>query len=404
MKLTPKSIVRGLAIATLPIASSAAWVQGATTPEIAVPAGQTDIVKMSAKRGGRLVVAQAHLPPPTPGARAAEPALTVIVAPVAQSVLHPRIIVTGNVVAWREMPISTEATDLAVTEIAADEGDTVDKGQLLAHLSSSILVAQVTQQEAVIAELEATLASAKSDVRRARSLTSGVISAQTTEQRETLVTTTAAKLSAARAVLDEIKTRLKQTEIRAPSAGIVAMRSVTLGQVVQTGTEMFRIIQDGRIEVNALVPEADLFSVQVGQSVRVIGPTGQTQQGAVRLIVPVVDGKTRLGTARVALPRDTSLKPGMFTRVEITTDRTAALTVPLKAVVWQQAKPAVFKVADAGIAQLTEVSLGRKTSDAIEVTAGLDVGDHVVVAGAGLLKDGDVVRVEMASAQGKASQ
>lgn len=92
---------------------------------------------------------------------------------------------------------------------------------------------------------------------------------------------------------------------------------------------MFRIIQDGRIEVDALVPEADLLGVRAGQSVRVVGPTGAAQQGTVRIVAPVVDSKTRLGTARIALPADTTLKPGMFARVEISTDPTASLAVPL---------------------------------------------------------------------------
>lgn len=332
------------------------------------------------------------------------PALTVVVAPVAERVLQPRLIATGNVAAWREMPVSTEASGLAVTELAADEGDAVEADALLARLNSSVLSAQIAQQEAAIAELEATLANAESDVRRARTVTTGVISAQTAEQRETLVKTTTAKIAAARAALAETAARLKQTEIRAPASGIVATRSVTLGQVVQTGTEMFRLIQDSRIEVNALVPEADLTSVRAGQTVRVIGPNGEAQQGSVRIVAPVVDAKTRLGTARVALPRGTNLKPGMFARVEIAADPVASLAVPLKAIVWNQSKPAVFKVTDGGTAILTNVALGHKTSDEVEVTAGLRAGDHVVVEGAGLLKDGDTVRVEMASVQGKADR
>lgn len=339
-------------------------------------------------------------------ARGAEraPSLTVVVAPVSQNVLHPQIIATGNVVAWREMPISTEASGLAITELTVDEGDRVESNQLLARLNSSILIAQVAQQEATVAELEATLASAQSDVRRARGVASGVISAQATEQRETLVATTTAKLAAARAALDETKARLKQTEIHAPSAGIIASRSVTLGQVMQTGTEMFRIIQDSRIEVNALIPETDVADVRAGQSVRIIGPTGEDQQGSVRLVAPVVDTKTRLGIARVSLPTGTSLKPGMFARVEIAADAAASLTVPLKAIVWHEARAGVFTVTDSGVARLTGISLGRKTSEQVEVTSGLSAGDHVVIDGAGLLKDGDSVRVELAAVQKKVAQ
>lgn len=331
-------------------------------------------------------------------------ALTVVVAPVSEQVLNRSVVATGNVVAWREMPISTEASGLAVSEINVDEGDTVEKGQVLARLNSSILTAQVAQQKATIAELQATLANAQSDVRRVQSVSSGVISAQTGEQRETLVKTTTAKLEAARALLDESNARLKQTQIEAPAAGLISQRSVTLGQVIQTGTEMFRIVQDRRIEVNALVPEADLFDVIAEQSVTVIGPNGQAQKGSVRLVSPVVDAKTRLGTVHVILAADTDLRPGMFARVEIAITAKTAITVPLKALVWRQAKSGVFTVSDDGVAKFTEVSIGTKTSELAAITAGVDRDARIVVEGAGLLNDGDTVQVRVAAAQKEAQQ
>jgi len=333
------------------------------------------------------------------GANEKAPALTVVVAPVVEQVLNRSIVATGNVVAWREMPISTEASGLAVSEINVDEGDRVDKGQVLARLNSSILTAQVAQQKATIAELEATLANAQSDVRRAQSVSTGVISAQTAEQRQTLVMTTTAKLEAAHALLEESSARLKQTQIEAPAAGLISQRSVTLGQVVQTGTEMFKIIQDHRIEVDALVPEADLFDVSAGQTVTVVGPNGKAQKGAVRLVSPLVDAKTRLGAVHVSLAADTDLRPGMFARVEIAQIAKIALSVPLKALVWRQSKAGVFTVSDDGVAKFTEVSIGIKTSDMAAITAGVGKDARIVVEGAGLLNDGDTVQVRVAAVQ-----
>lgn len=330
------------------------------------------------------------------------PALTVLVAPVTQQSLNRKIVATGNVVAWREMPISAEASGLAVTAVEVDEGDAVTQGQTLARLNDSILNAQVAQQKAAIAELEATLANAQSDVRRARSVAAGVVSAQTTEQRETLVRTVTAKIEAARATLDEVGAKLKQTEILATAAGLVSSRSVTLGQVVQTGTEMFRIIQDHRIEVDALVPESDLLEVKPGQAAGVYGPAGGVQQGTIRLVAPVVDAKTRLGTVHISLPQDTTLMPGMFARIEIETSAKSAMAVPLKALVWRQSKAGVFKVTAEGTVAFTEVVIGGKTSEVAEVTGGLKNDDRIVVEGAGLLNDGDTVNVRLASVQGVA--
>lgn len=325
--------------------------------------------------------------------------IKVSVDTVRESPLDRTLVGTGTVAAWREMPISSEADGLAIVEIRADEGDRVEKGRVLARLNQGLLLAQIEQNNAAVAEAEASLANALSDQKRAHAVTSGVISQQTIEQRETLVKTTTAKLVSARAILAETKARLAQTEIAAPTDAIVAARSATLGQVVRSGTELFRLIQDGRIEVNALVPEADMLKILPQQSARIVDPMGRVSHGSVRLVAPVVDAKTRLGTVRIALPSDTDLMPGMFVRVEIDAGGAVALTVPLKALVWRDGRPAVFTVSGDGTAVLKEIMAGRKTSAAVEVLHGLAVGDRIVVEGAGLLNDGEKVRAEVASAQ-----
>jgi RND family efflux transporter MFP subunit len=327
-------------------------------------------------------------------------AMTVVAAPVERSQLKRSIIATGSVVSWREIPLSTEASGLAVTEIAVDEGDLVAKHQVLARLNDDRIAAEIVKQKAAIAEIEAALAIARSDATRARSVAPGVLSAQTIEQRETLVRTTQARLEAAQAQLLEIGARYRQTVIAAPAAGRIATRTAAIGQVIQPGTEMFRLIQDNRIEVDARVLESDLLAAAVGQAATIFGPTGRSEQGLVRAIAPIVDAKTRLGTVRIALSGRSHLKPGMFARVEIAVESRLALTVPLKALVWRDARAHVFKVGPDNLVSLTEVGIGRGTSDNLEVLRGLDVGDHIVTQGAGLLNDGDVVNVETASVKG----
>ena len=335
----------------------------------------------------------------TAHAQAPSAAMTVMAASVEKSLVTRSITATGSVVAWREIPISTEAGGLAVTEIVVDENDVVAKGQVLARLNNDLIKAEILKQQAAIGELEASLAGVRSEATRARSVAPGVLSAQTVEQRETLVKTTEAKLAAARAQLLEVEARHRQTVIVAPAAGMIASRAVAIGQVTQTGTEMFRLIQDTRIEVDARVLESDLLAAIVGQSAKIFGPTGVSEQGTVRGVSPVVDPKTRLGTVRIALSGDSHLKPGMFARVEIAGESKLALTVPLKALVWREAKAHVFKVSADNLVSLTEVRIGRGTTDNVEVVRGLDVGDRVVTLGAGLLTDGDVVNVETASVE-----
>lgn len=323
--------------------------------------------------------------------------MTVMAAPVAKSQATRSITATGSVVSWREIPVSTEANGLAVIEVAVDEGDLVAEGQLLARLNDDRIKAEILKQKAAVGELEASLASARSDAARARSVASGVITAQTIEQRETLVRTTEARLEAARAQLLEIEARLKQTVVVAPAPGLIAYRSIAIGQVIQTGTEMFRLIQDSRIEVDARVPESDLLSAAVGQAATIFGPSGQSERGIVRIVSPVVDPKTRLGTVRIALSSGSHLKPGMFSRAEIAVESKLALTIPLRALVWREAKAHVFRVNSDNLVSLTEVTIGRGATENVEVLQGLDVGDRIVTQGAGFLNDGDVVNVETAA-------
>ena len=132
----------------------------------------------------------------TAHAQAPSAAMTVMAASVEKAQVTRSITATGSVVAWREIPISTEAGGLAIIEIAVDEGDVVAKGQILARLNNDLIKAEMLKQKATIGEFEASLASAKSEATRARSVAPGVLSAQTIEQRETLVKTAEAKLEA----------------------------------------------------------------------------------------------------------------------------------------------------------------------------------------------------------------
>jgi HlyD family secretion protein len=372
---------------------------------MASPLLENRIMPVLTRVGSSLSVTLALILISTIAARAQEqdfdrkPQITVTVEQVRPSRIEDVIVGTGTVSSWRELPISAEANALAIVELHADEGDEVKKGQVLARLNQTLLLAQIDQNKASVAEAEASLSNTLADQKRAHTVTMGVLSQQAIEQRDLAVKTAAAKLASARAVLEETKARLAQTVIVSPTHALVAARVATLGQVVQAGTDLFRLIQDGRIEVNALVPEADIFRVLPRQPARIIDPTGRVSQALVRIVAPMVDARTRLGTVRIALPAGTELKPGMFVRVEIDAGSTEALTVPLKALVWRDGRAAVFTVSEDGTATLKPITAGRKTSADVEVVDGLDAGERIVVEGAGLLNDGEKVRAEMASAQ-----
>jgi RND family efflux transporter MFP subunit len=330
----------------------------------------------------------------------AKPSLTVGVAAVGTRPMARIILGTGSVAAWQPLIISAEIAGLRLVEVAVEEGDSVKQGQVLARFDDSILKAQAAQLDATALEAEANLANARDDFRRAQELkASRNIPEATYQQRETAARGAEARLAMIRAQSAEVKAKIAQTLIRAPTDGVISKRTALLGAVGSVGGELFRLIRDGRIELQALVPELDIDKLAPGQHARVIHGD-VTVTGRIRLVSPVVDAATRLGMAYVTLPPDSGLKPGMFASAEIAVGAIDALSVPQEALVFPDGRPAAFAVGKDNRVALRLLETGVRQNGWVEIRAGLDSSDRIVVAGAGFLNDGDLVRVESAAALG----
>jgi RND family efflux transporter MFP subunit len=333
-------------------------------------------------------------PAPSPATGAPPPALTVAVQPVTPRLLSRQVVGDGSVAAWQELVLGAEIGGLRVVEVAVEEGDRVRQGQVLVRLEDAVLAAQHDQAVAAVAEAEAALRIAQQDLQRAAELVrTNSVPRQTLEQREAATRQAEARLAAAEARRDEAVARLAQTRILAPADGIVTRRVALLGSVVPAGQEMLRLAREGRLELNARVPELELAAVAAGMAVRVTHGE-RVIEGRVRAIAPTVSAETRLGTVHVALPPESGLRPGMFARAEILVEAASVLAVPQEAVVFRDGRPAVFVLAEGGEqVALRAIATGRRRDGMVEVTEGLAAGERVVVAGAGFLEDGDRVRL-----------
>jgi len=270
----------------------------------------------------------------------------------------------------------------------------VQAGQLLARLDDNVLAAQAAQSEAAIAEGVAFLELARAEQARAEDLVrSQSASRQILDQRQSATRQAEARLVVLRARRDEAVARLAQTRILAPSDGIVARVSLRIGAVTALGQEMFRLIRDGRLELEARVPELELAGVAPGQRA-VIRHGGREIAAEVRLIGPVVSPETRLGLVRIALPADSGLKAGMFARAEIQGPSREVVTVPSSALVFRDGAPQAFVLpADSERVVMRRVTAGARQEGMVEIIEGLRPGERVVTAGAGFLVNGDLVRV-----------
>ena len=197
-------------------------------------------------------------------------ALTVATAPVALRPVARVVSASGTVHAWQELPIGAETSGAAVVELFVEEGDTVERGQPLAQLNDRVLRAQLAQQEASVAEARATVVEAKANLDRAEEMRrKDATSAQNLDARRAAAATAGARLAVAEAARAETTARLGQLRITAPADGYVSSRTIEIGEVVAAGQELFRIVRDGRLELDAQVPETELPLIRAGQSAAV---------------------------------------------------------------------------------------------------------------------------------------
>ncbi|WP_198084789.1 efflux RND transporter periplasmic adaptor subunit [Variovorax sp. E3] len=331
------------------------------------------------------------------GAPAPKPALTVTVARPEATELTVTLAANGNVAAWQEAVVGSESNGLKLAEVRVNVGDVVKKGQVLAVFSPETVRADIAQSRASLAEARATAADAAGNAARARTLqATGALSQQQINQYQTTEQTAKARVEAAEAVLAAQEVRGRNTQVLAPDDGVISARTATVGSVVSAGTELFRLIRQGRLEWRAEVTSAELGRISVGTTAFVVSASGAQVRGKVRSIAPTVDPQTRAALVYVDLPnvqQNTGIKAGMFARGDFELGRSSAPTVPQSAIVPRDGFNNVFLLKpDNHVSQL-KVQVGRRLNDRIEITSALPEGARVVVQGAGFLNDGDLVRV-----------
>jgi RND family efflux transporter MFP subunit len=157
------------------------------------------------------------------------------------------------------------------------------------------------------------------------------------------------------------------------------------------GEPMFRIIENGEIELDAEIVETELKNVKVDQKAVVTVPQTGDFDGKVRLVSPEVDKTTRLGRVKIFLGANPTLRIGSFARGRIETARSRGLAVPSSAVTFDQGSVYVQVVKNDKI-ERHEVSVGLVAGDLVEVKDGLKEGDLVVTRAGTFLRDGDAVR------------
>jgi HlyD family secretion protein len=339
------------------------------------------------------LVALSACKPEAPAA-AARPALTVTVTTGEVGTVPRELFATGDIVGWQEAVIAPEIGGYRVQDVLVDVGDKVRKGQELVRLSTELLDAEVAARAAALKQAEANELDAAAALRRGETVvTAGALSAAELDRLRAAATSATGRVEAARADLQAARTRRDLAHVRAPDAGVITSRVAAVGQVVQVGTELLRFLRRGRLEWRAQIPEAQLALVQAGQRVTVDTPGGRSLTGTVRRVGPLVRTADRNAIAYVDLDHSGDVVSGMFGRGRLRLGERKGLLLPGHAVVNQDGYSYVFVLGAKDLVQRRRVTTGVTMGERVEILDGLKPGDRIVDRGAGLLKDGDLVRV-----------
>jgi RND family efflux transporter MFP subunit len=330
------------------------------------------------------------------------------------------VLATGSLVPREEILVGPEVEGLRVTEVLADEGQRVKKGDVLARLVSDTLEAQLAQNEAGLARAAAAIAQANSAIvqaearvtetrnafERAKPLkAAGHMAESAYDQREQAARTAEAQLLAAQDGLKvaqaekaqieaqgrEINWRRGRTQVLAPADGIISRRMARIGGFAAGAAEpMFRIVAKGEIELDAEVTETRMGALKEGQKARV-ETAGVGVEGTVRLVSPEIDKATRLGRVRIYLGDNPALRVGAFARGTVEVARGRGLAVPASAVLYEAEGAFVQAVRNNRI-ETRRIVPGLAAGALVEVRQGLSQDDLVVARSGTFLREGDAVR------------
>jgi RND family efflux transporter MFP subunit len=305
-----------------------------------------------------------------------------------------RLPANGSITAWQEAIIGSEANGLRLVSVNVNVGDKVVKGQVLATFSTEQVSAEVAQAQASFAEVQANALDAAVNADKARTLqASGALSEQQINQYLTLEKSARARLEVASAALAVQQVRLAQTRLLAPDNGVISSRSATLGAVVPSGTELFKMIRGGRLEWRAEVTSSEMAGIKPGTIANVTAASGAVVVGKTRMIAPTVDSTTRNALVYVDLPADVNIKAGMYAKGDFVLGGSKVLTLPQQALVLRDGFTYAMRLEPGNKISQVKLQTGRRAGDSVEVLQGARTGEQFVASGAAFLADGDTVKV-----------
>tara|TARA_R110002049_G_scaffold2743_5_gene21135 strand:- start:12330 stop:13370 length:1041 start_codon:yes stop_codon:yes gene_type:complete len=314
-------------------------------------------------------------------------AVNVIVSPVTKSTFSDRVEALGTSKANETVLITTDIVE-KISSIHFEDGQQVKKDALLVVLDKN-------EQEADLKAAQAALLEAQQSYTRARNLQdSNALSKATVQQRYS-------ELERNKALVESIKSRIESFVITAPFDGVLGLREVSVGALVQPGDTITTIDDLSVIKVDFDVPSVFLSTLEPG--LKIIGKVEAFQdrvfEGRVQTVNTQIDPVTRTVKVRAILPNeDRALKPGLLMSIVLLKNTRDTLLIPEESLIKRADKNFVFLAVEENnktVAREREIKIGAREPGVIEVLSGLDISDRIVSHG--MLKISDGVEIVVKS-------
>ncbi len=310
-------------------------------------------------------------------------AVAVSIVNITAEPIRDVIFLPGTTEAWQDVQVSADTAG-RIEWMGPNEGDLVQKGDLLVKIDVSAL-------KAAMAHAEAQYQLADDLYQRRRRLFKRKIIAQ----EELDQSATQRKLAATD--LQQIKVKYNHGFPRSPINGIINHLYVDTGEFIDTGKPIADIINIDRIKINVRVPELDIRFVLQGQKtpVKIDAFPARKLNGTIDFVAFKADPATKTFLVRTIVENlFADIRPGMIARVAFVRRMIPdALLAPLFALVDKGGERIAFVEKD-GIAQSRTVDIGVIEGDRVQITSGLNPGDHLIVRGQTEIEDGMRVRVQ----------
>lgn len=304
----------------------------------------------------------------------------VELATIERGIIESHVAAYANLETESDVAVYARTSDL-VSKILVEEGDVVEKGELLLTLDNE-------EQRISLSKISSTLEKNQSEFKRQQHL-----------KQRNLVSDkdfASAKNMYQQSELDKEKSQLDYdyTFVKAPISGTVTERLVNLGDKVKTNEQLFTLVDFTTIVARIFLPEENLSKIKVGQRAFISSQSfpDQVFEGEVKRISPVIDARSGTVKVTVSLTPQKILRPGMYVNVSLLVSQTPdAILIPKKALVYEDERTLVYKVIK-GKARRVYIETKVADSHFVEPITGIKEGDQVVMAGQNSLKNNASVR------------